>query len=335
MFMQAEAASAFRCNQKFARKFERQDPLNPDNVVKGFICRKKGLMGGSLFITHVNDREVPPQLIYGTPKLAYPYNGNTRSFLNLKAHSFYLLEKWNGMNVLFFNYQDANGFSYLTCKSKGAPFLGDGEHGSFLTLCKEAMANLEIQCRVFSALGTTGAQSVSCELCGKKEPHLVEYDFDLDLKPLFTIHEHGKIKPVVAKGELPQFSEDIPQVCRNSQYTDFEINSEFRYERGLELKYEYNHFATEGKVLYLLNSDGFVKDRMLYKIKPPDTEEVHWATFNDDMKARVDEAIKKIEISEEVFTENNLQEELDMGPKEWSKFGRPVMKYCKEAGYVD
>src|SRR5688572_19460649 len=94
----SKAASLFRVEQKHVDSFTRMDPFN-DNCVCGFINRRKGLMGGSLLICQVNGQEVEPQLIYGTPKLAYPYQDESRKFLKIQADHYYLAEKWNGVNI--------------------------------------------------------------------------------------------------------------------------------------------------------------------------------------------------------------------------------------------
>jgi len=40
-------------------------------------------------------------------------------------------------------------------------------------------------------------QGMSFELCGSAEPHLVKYDFEIALKPLFLSYNNGRIKPVI------------------------------------------------------------------------------------------------------------------------------------------
>lgn len=332
--MKKQAAKEFRCAMKFVQEFERQDPFNHDSVVKGYICRKKGSMGGSLFITHVNNIRVdPPQLIYGTPKLSYPYKQTSgREFIDLVGYQYYLSEKWNGMNVLFFFYKDHTGKQRLSAKSKGAPFLSDGEFGKFLSLTKKAFGRTQTQVSVLKALGKRGVVSVSCELCGQEEPHLVSYSFDIDLKPLFMIYDDGRIRPVI--DDLTQVRRggcnEVQEACRQSQRRDRDTNVQFRKSRGLIRRYEFDHFATEGKVLYLMDSDGFVINRTIYKVKPVDVEKCHWAVFDAMMEGRVKEALTKIRLNEEPITESSLREELDMGPKEWSKFRRGVLKFCAE-----
>ena len=70
----SQAADFFHVSAKQAKPFEYEDPFNPQNTLKGFICRKDGPFGGSLFITHINNVKLnEPQKIYGVPKLLYPY----------------------------------------------------------------------------------------------------------------------------------------------------------------------------------------------------------------------------------------------------------------------
>jgi predicted phosphohydrolase len=80
--LREQAAKAFGCHIKFVDKFEKQDPFNPGNVVSGFMCHQKNVMNGSLFITHINGVKVANQLIYGTPKLAYPYKPGTTEYID-------------------------------------------------------------------------------------------------------------------------------------------------------------------------------------------------------------------------------------------------------------
>lgn len=88
-------------------------------------------MGGSLLITEVNNKRLAtPLVIYGTPKLAYPYRSTEAteyvdfaSFASAKACFFG--NKWNGTNILFFRYTDADGNVFVSAKTKGTAFLSD------------------------------------------------------------------------------------------------------------------------------------------------------------------------------------------------------------------
>jgi hypothetical protein len=68
-----KSTALFECNLKHTRPFSVSDPFNNGRKISGFKCCKDGLMGGSLYITNVNGQKVKPQLIFGVPKLAYPY----------------------------------------------------------------------------------------------------------------------------------------------------------------------------------------------------------------------------------------------------------------------
>lgn len=331
----SRAAAAFGCPEKQVSKFDKQDPFNKMNHLTGFICRKKGPMQGSMYITHVNGVQGQPQLIFGTPKLEYPYkNPSTRDWIDKpKATAYYLANKWNGMNVLFYKYFDAHGTMFITAKSKGTPFLSDTEVGNFYSMTCEVLGFTgrtimnEIH-PILMPLFDERWQSMSFELYGKKEPHLVKYDAEIDLAPLFATDYEGNIIPDINEhGTLISEADDIIQICKDKQDEDFLANEEFRNKHGLPLRYEYEHFCTEGRVLYVLGDNGMVSDRTIYKVKPKDIEEVHWGSFDKTMEGRVIEVINKIKSNEEEITEKTLQEELDMGPKEWSRFGQSVMNY--------
>ena len=329
----AIAAKLFGCNIKATDKFNMQDPFNKSNHVSGIICREKGLMQGSLLITHVNGVVVKQQLIHGTPKLAYPYKARgSKEYMDIKDYKYvYFAEKWNGMNVLFYKYLDAENTVFVTGKSKGRPFLNDSPMGNFLSLTKEVLLNNDktVQ-KITQLLEYHEVSAVSAELCGKKEPHLVEYNFDIDLKPLFIITDNGAIRPVImAEDNVNCFSAPFDAVtkCKQHQLEDFNSNLVYRKVMNLPHKYEYEHFAVEGKVMYLLDENCEVINRTLYKIKPSDVEEVHWQNFDSTLQGRVNEAVKKILSEDQVVTKELLQAELDMGPKEWGKFGDDVMNY--------
>lgn len=323
------AAQLFNCEMKLITKFEREDPFNPAIHVAGYICRQKGPMQGSLLITHVNGIIVEPQLIYGTPKLRYPYRSSaSRHWITMpECAQAVLAEKWNGMNVLMYRYQDVTGNWYYSVKSKGTPFITDSDVGKFLSLTKEALGTTAI--KDFNALWQDeNVQSITYELCGNKEPHLVLYHFDLKLQELFCTHTNGAIAMCLHNSKNIDVA-NIVEVCKKSQEEDLARNVTFRKHRELTHRYEYNHFAVEGKVLYLLDENGMLIDRTMYKIKPSDIEEVHWKTFDKMMQGRVREAVSKIQGENGVVNEETIRIELDMGPKEWNKFGRAVMDFYR------
>jgi len=68
----------------------------------------------------------------------------------------------------------------------------------------------------------------------------------------------------------------------------------------------------------------------MYKIKPKDIEEVHWSNFDQTMQGRTRQAMEKIVLRNKKLDKVSLQEELDMGEKEWGRFGKDVLKYANQ-----
>jgi len=337
------AAKMFKCATKQVASFENRDPFNPQNVITGYTCHHAGTFTGSLYITHVNGVPVNHDLIWGTPKLAYPYKQNTEEYGNLKpeAKFYYLANKYNGTNVLFYKYYDAQGNVFITAKTKGTAILKDGDYGNFFSLTNEALAlkpNQNISNDIppqLMALVKDDMQSISFELYGKKEPHLVKYNVDIKLQPLFYTYEDGKIEPHLDQPS-PEYmaqpfhynsSDYVTKICQFKQADDLETNESYRAKHNLKVKYEFEHFAVEGRVLYLLDDNMRVVDRTLYKIKPKDIEAVHWSNYDANMQKAVQEAVKKLGRDGMDVNEATLKEELDMGPKEWDKFGFHILKY--------
>lgn len=64
----------------------------------------------------------------------------------------------------------------------------------------------------------------------------------------------------------------------------------------------------QGRVLYLLDKDNKLINRIMYKIKPKDIEEVHWSNFDATMQGRVREALEKIVLRDKTLSKESLQE---------------------------
>lgn len=70
--------------------------------------------------------------------LRYPYSDKKagrwkQSLGGGEAKQYYLANKWNGMNVLFFKYQDNEGRIFVTGKSKGSASIMDMDVGSTIS----------------------------------------------------------------------------------------------------------------------------------------------------------------------------------------------------------
>jgi len=369
----------FSCKSpKFdVRSFSILDKMNKNQSVFGFVCKRDGPLGGSLYITSVGGQSLTEgdsdkrELVYATPKLRYAYNKNFNDYVDVFENeeniaSYYLSEKWNGTNILLFKYHDKDGNEYISGKTKGMPTLTDSDFGTFLTSTLKALhlesfidnydqlvlrdELLKIHsdpCHQFynshlsEFLTNKDIQAISFEVCGNTLPHLVKYDFELDLKPLFFGHVNGKIRPCIGLKGAEEFGPTAyyPNVshatcvrlCKMLQKNSLERNQAYREKNNLKHKYEYEHFIIEGHVLYLLDKDGFLVTRNMYKVKPSDVEEVHWERFDEAKKGQVrDVMLKMKQRGLSLSDENALRQELDCGDKEWGKFGREILAFVKQ-----
>jgi hypothetical protein len=121
--------------------------------------------------------------------------------------------------------------------------------------------------------------------------HLVKYDFELELQPLFITSHEGNITPVKNKGNATNHlklgleklewtspitipaqeitSEQLFKKISEFRTDALKLNDQFRTENKLQKMFWYEHFLVEGKVLYLLDKSGELLSRdSMYKIKP-------------------------------------------------------------------
>jgi len=320
------------------------DPCNPQNKVSSMLCKEDGSFVGSLFITQVNSVEVKPQIIYGTPKILSPYIKNQsfededqREFIKFPTcNTYYLSNKWNGSNVLFYKYENEKGEYFISAKPRMSAFISDGLTGNFFSAIKE-MLNLPLSIEsnelpvAFHPLKDKNVQSIAFELCGYKVPHLVKYDFDLALKPLFTIQNDGRIMPILNSETIQKLDnfisqEDLVKELTKVQNEDLEANKKYRNEKNLNAIYWYNHFIVEGKVLYCVQEDGFLVNReAMYKIKPKDIELFHWEQFDNNVQTKILISLEQLFNKSIELTEENLKQELDMTDFQWIRWKKDIM----------
>jgi hypothetical protein len=135
----------------------------------------------------------------------------------------------------------------------------------------------------------------------------------------------------------------------------FKINEEFRAKNGLKYLYWFNHFAIEGRVLYLVGEDGFVVTReSIYRIKPKDIEQYHWEQFDQNAALSVLQAVHNLNVKVNLLlstkrrekekqrnhlifsfffsffqgievNEKTLKTELEFDDLAWSRFSKEVM----------
>lgn len=157
-------------------------------------------------------------------------------------------------------------------------------------------------------------------------------------------------------GPLPFDNLKCREHCISEQAKMLAENEAYRKAKGLEHKYEHNHFICTCMLVVVVGGSSnihvqwrvvcciFLTQRVFLLIaqciksrqvnalftffsfpflllislflQPSDIEEVHWSNFDATMQGRVREAVEKIYQREKQLNAETLQEELDMGPKE-------------------
>ncbi|MDI6791795.1 MAG: hypothetical protein QME81_02845 [bacterium] len=257
------------------------DPFNPKNEMAGVISRKSNEYYGSLIITRVNNREITPQLIMGTPKMHYPFGESadgTRNYAFPSAKYIEIYEKLDGTNVLSYFYTDGEN-RYLTYKTRLRPFLGSSRFGDFYNMWKETAAPYIDRLRQIMIKHNC---NLSFELYGARNPHLVVYKNPLDIALLFGVTNTGKImsptKLGLAAEEDYSSLDEIPLVKRfrviNRDYVWNYETTQKELEANLKQEEEGYYSGLEGTVWYLHLIDGRC---LQIKCKPETIETIHFS----------------------------------------------------------
>ena len=256
-------------NNRQVIDFDEVDPYNPQNRLKGYINRRQGHLYGTLYITHVNDKECP-QIIYSAPKQHYPFN--TKDEWKFPEFDEVLVyDKLDGTCIISYTYHDDNGMTYLTYKTRLRPFLGHGEYGNFFSLWNEMRDKYPID-----KLCMNLYFNFVFELYGKRNKVLIDYDVPLDTRLLFLI---GTNNDLIYPPDGLAFVNDSNVPVVNGHKEDF-----------TDLKTDYLHLQQQLEDELLIDEDNqlmkgregvvmyFVKDGAVQlKCKPPSVLKYHWA----------------------------------------------------------
>lgn len=262
-----QAAELLGAQPQDLHPFRDIDPFNAITVA-GFICRRPDHRYGALVIYHA-DGPTDPQVVYGTPKMGYPFDRAGRwafpPAARLEAY-----EKLDGTNVLAFSYRTASGKTVVSYKTRLMPFLGDRRMGSFLTMWRRLLdENPGIEGWVRET-----RLSASFEMYGSANRHLIDYRVPLAAAFLFAITADGKHLPPSALPSTP--ARPAPLLLAASSPSDLRtLYEQQREEMGRQLRETGEGLAgMEGAVWYLLTPGGTWR---LLKLKAPQVEEIHFA----------------------------------------------------------
>lgn len=254
--------------EKWLQPFDVRDPFH-DVDLRGFLSQKPDHRYGALAITHVGG-EPAPQRILATPKLHYPFDRDGRfHFPPIRKIEIY--EKLDGTNVLAYRYRDARGLERTGFKLRLFPALRNSRWGPFLDFWREILERYP----AIPDLPVRNGCSISLELYGSRNAHLVIYDAPLECALLFGVGREGECRP---PSELETGGVPIPrhygtlEAGRDPVAEYGRIRAEM--ERGIEKLEDEKLRGCEGTVWYVTPAQG---PRVLFKCKPESVEAVHWA----------------------------------------------------------
>ena len=250
--------------------FDVLDTFN-NNQLRGYISRRSDYRYGAMVITHVNDKLCPPQIIYGTPKIKYPFdrNGMYRFPKMIRLQAF---EKLDGTNILAYHYKDFKCHDYISYKLRLSPVVKANKYGDFLSMwCEILDTNQWIE---ETMINYYSEWNLSFEMYGSRNPITIKYDTPLDVALLFGIRSgECEIRPVPTDDLFIK----IPMVW--DIYQNDLIEPEKCYSRLRSIMSGYNtggdKFRHEGVVLYAYTEDNIWKQ---FKCKPEEIERIHWAS---------------------------------------------------------
>ena len=297
---------------KLWRPFLEIDPLNPGNRMGGYIQIVGGDEYGALAITEVNGRPAP-QFIKVTPKAAYPFHkGGDWVLYGAEDVASYL--KIDGTNICQYAYQDADGRPFTTFKLRTRPFMSP----HFLNLLERALDR-------YPAVQQRQLQPGEClayELYGYENRMLIRYLEPIDLALLFGRDAAGNL--LAPHREHPHFAGlDCPIAEHRAIALSGDLTDAYRQRqqeissRLVRLEDEYFE-GEEGEMLYVRFADGARTEpggfTRLIKLKPPEIEEIHWASDHVPREELVVVARNVFEVSDDPEIADMVQ----LLAEEWS-----------------
>ena len=248
--------------------FECEDPFNNNNKLSGFMCTKPDHRYGALIIFQVND-ESCEQVIFGTPKLHYPFDKQgTYKWPDIQEVKVW--DKLDGTNILAYRYI-YKGQEYVTYKTRLTPVAKDSTLVSFRSMWIEYTSENPW---IHELIMMNPEFNLSFELFGSRNPITIRYEVPLDVNFLFGVRrKDSAIKPpdllkLPDGTKLPSsFGATIPssKEVLTDWYNIFRSSMSAKNKESL---------ITEGMVLYAHVGEPSWR---MFKCKPEEIEKIHWA----------------------------------------------------------
>jgi len=261
-----------------------------NNKIEGIISFARDHRLGALVIFKVNDIIVKPQIVWGMPKLHYPYINKQKRAVRFPPGKIRIEEKLDGTNITFYPLRDWTGkIIEVVAKTRLCPIVNNSFR-DFKDMLNKILTRDNIN--IEKAVRDTG-YSFSFEMYGKKNLHLVEYDNDLDLD-LLCIIDNGKALPYDKQNEIAKkykikqvplhFEEDEDNIYVTEYFKNkYKFNwNKRKYTKKSPLYHDIQKIyesinkingklITEGSVWSVSNSI----EKIMFKCKEPSIEEIH------------------------------------------------------------
>jgi len=321
--------------EKDLQPFETPDPIHPQHTLKGYISRKSDHRYGAVAITHINNKDAY-QLLYATPKQHYPF-GKDGKFIFPRAREVEVYEKLDGTNVCAYRYR-FEGNAFQTYKLRLFPVLRNSKFGNFLDLWTEMLEKYP----QLSTICDTNNCSVSFELYGSRNTHLITYPVPLDIALLFGVDTDARIiSPAKLDNRGIPVARQLARITSGAELVAQYKRIQTETENANTQNPDETISGSEGAVWYLLDEKGTTTQ---FKCKPESVEQIHWGTGAIDanvIKATAHNVLETedvitYEATVELLKEEFSEEQVEISEKrirkavtelvEWYAFNREVLE---------
>lgn len=263
----SKAIELLQVANKWLEPFDVSDPFSKLRL-EGYLSLKPDYRYGALALLKVDGQEAP-QRILATPKLQYPFD-RTGAFHFPSVRQIDIYEKIDGTNIFAYQFKDDRGHSHVTYKLRLHPVLRNGKWGSFLDMWHE-MLKLYPQ---IPELPVINGCSLSFELYGSRNSHLMLYDTPLDCALLFGLDSDGRYRSI---DEIDRLGVPVPTHFGRLEAGEDPVAAYGRIREKLQTTIQSQDdeklSGSEGAVWYVTTAN---MERILFKCKPESVEAIHW-----------------------------------------------------------
>ena len=263
----SKAMELLEVAEKWLEPFGVTDPFS-NLELEGYLSLKPDYRYGALALLKVGGKEAP-QRILATPKLHYPFDRNG-AFHFPSVRQIDIYEKIDGTNIFVYQFKDAQGNSHVTYKLRLHPVLRNGKWGSFLDMWNEMLKRYP----QIPELPVINRCSLSFELYGSRNSHLMLYDTPLDCALLFGVDTNGRYRSI---DEIDRLGVPVPTHFGHLKAGEDPVAAYGRIREKLQATIQSQDDEKlrgyEGAVWYVTTAN---MERVLFKCKPESVEAIHW-----------------------------------------------------------